>query len=138
MPQMRDLSSQTSQANDNVPPQFEDVGPMSAKGLYRYLGTIVGLVECQARAAETNGQGQSATTRGISFDDFKRLGPPYFSGTSDPTKEEALITKIKKFFDVSDCSDKQKASYATFMLDKEADHWWRMIKRLLEAQEPIT
>ena len=30
--------------------------------------------------------------------------------------------KIEKFFDVIDCSEKQKASYAAFMLDKEADH----------------
>ena len=45
--------------------------------------------------------------------------------------------KIEKFFDVIDCSEEQKASYATFMLDKEADHWWRMTKRLLENQMPI-
>ncbi|RVW77095.1 Transposon Ty3-I Gag-Pol polyprotein [Vitis vinifera] len=42
--------------------------------------------------------------KGSSFDDFKKLGPPYFSA---------------------------------FMLDKEADHWWRMTKRLLEDQRPI-
>ena len=138
MPPRRDLSSQTSQANDNVPPQFENVCPMSAKRLYRYLGTIAGLVEHQARSVETNRQGQSATTRGSSFYDFKRLGPPYFSSTSDPMKAEAWIIQIEKFFDVIDCSDEKKASYAAFMLDKEADHWWRMTKRLLDAQEPIT
>ena len=43
----------------------------------------------------------------------------------------------KKFFIVIDCSEEQKkkkkkTSYATFMLDKEADHWWLMTKRLLE------
>ena len=111
----------------------QHVGPMSAKGLYRYLGTITGLVEHQARATETNRQGQSATTRGSSFYDFKRLGPPYFSGTSDPMEAEAWIIQIEKFFYVIDCSDEQKAFYAAFMLDKDADHWWRMTKRLLEA-----
>ena len=45
--------------------------------------------------------------------------------------------KIEKFFDVIDCSEEQKASYAAFMLDKEVDHWWRMTKRLLEDQGPI-
>ena len=30
-----------------------------------------------------------------------------------------------------------RSSYAAFMLDKEADHWWRMTKRLLEDQGPI-
>ncbi|KAL6345741.1 hypothetical protein AAG906_017485 [Vitis piasezkii] len=61
-----------------------------------------------------------------------KVGSPYFSGTSDPTEAEAWIMKIEKFFDVIDCSEEQKASYAAFMLDKEADHWWRMTKRLLE------
>ena len=44
---------------------------------------------------------------------------------------------IEKFFVVIDCSEEQKkkkkkTSYATFMLDKEADHWWLMTKRFLE------
>ena len=42
---------------------------------------------------------------------------------------------IEKFFIVIDCSEEQKkkkTSYATFMLDKKADHWWLMTKRLLE------
>ena len=45
---------------------------------------------------------------------------------------------MEKFFDVMDCCEKKKASYATFVLDKEVDHWWRMIKRLLDDQGPIT
>ena len=137
MPPRRDSSSQTSHANDDITPQFENMGPMSTKGFYRYLGTIAELLERWARVAETNGQGQSATTRGSSFDDFKRLRP-YFSGTSDPTEAKAWIIKIEIFFDVIDCSDEQKASYSAFMLDKEVDHWWHMTKRLLETQEPIT
>ena len=137
MPPRRPTSSQNSQANDDIPPPPEALAPMSTEGLYRYLGTLAGLVERQARAAGSNGQGQSSSTRNSSFDDFKKLGPPYFSGTSDPTEAEAWIMKIEKFFDVIDCSEEQKASYAAFMLDKEADHWWRMTKRLLEDQGPI-
>ncbi|RVW81511.1 Retrovirus-related Pol polyprotein from transposon 17.6 [Vitis vinifera] len=136
MPPRRAASSQNSQANDDVPP-VEGLPPVSAEGIYRYLGTLAGLVERQARAAGTNVQGQSSSSRGSSFDDFKKLGPPYFSGTSDPTEAEAWIIKIEKFFDVINFSEEQKASYATFMLDKEADHWWRMTKRLLEDQRPI-
>ncbi|KAL6321507.1 hypothetical protein AAG906_019687 [Vitis piasezkii] len=64
-----------------------------------------------ARVLGCSGQGQSSSTRGSSFDDFKKLGPLTFL--------------------------EQKASYATFMLDKEADHWWRMTKRLLEDQRAI-
>ncbi|XP_059597457.1 uncharacterized protein LOC132254850 [Vitis vinifera] len=136
MPPRRAASSQNSQANDDVPP-VEGLPPVSTEGIYRYLGTLAGLVECPARAAGTNVQGQSSSSKGSSFDDFKKLGPPYFFGTSDPIEVEAWIMKIEKFFDVIDCSEEQKASYAAFMLDKEADHWWRMTKRLLEDQRPI-
>ncbi|XP_034710440.1 uncharacterized protein LOC117933155 [Vitis riparia] len=137
MPPRRTTSFQNSQANDGVPPPLEGLPPMNEKRLYRYLGTLAGLVERQARAAEINGQGQSSSSRGSSFDDFKKLGPPYFSGTSYPTEAENWILKMEKFFDVIDRSEEQKASYAVFMLDKEADHWWRMTKRLLEDQGPI-
>ena len=137
MPPRRPASSQNSQANDDVPP-VEGLPPVSAEGIYRYLGTLAGLVERQARAVGTNVQGQSSSSRGSSFDDFKKLGPPYFSGATDPTEAEAWILKMEKFFGVIDCSEEQKASYAAFMLDKEADHWWRMTRRLLEDQGPIT
>ncbi|RVW78377.1 Transposon Ty3-G Gag-Pol polyprotein [Vitis vinifera] len=109
MPPRRPASSQNSQANDDVPP-VEGLPPVSAEGIYR----------CSC------------------FDDFKKLGPPYFSGATDPTEAEAWILKMEKFFGVIDCSEEQKASYAAFMLDKEADHWWRMTRRLLEDQGPIT
>ena len=59
---------------------------MNAEGLYKYLKTLASLVECQARVVETNGQGQSSSSRSFSFDDFKKLGPHYFSGTSNPTE----------------------------------------------------
>ncbi|RVW14025.1 Transposon Ty3-I Gag-Pol polyprotein [Vitis vinifera] len=129
MPPRRPASSQNSQANDDVPP-VEGLPPVSAEGIYRYLGTLAGLVERQARAVGTNVQGQSSSSRGSSFDDFKKLGPPYFSGATDPTEAEAWILKMEKFFGVIDCSKEQKASYATFMLDKEADHWWQEEKAL--------
>ncbi|RVW18432.1 Transposon Ty3-G Gag-Pol polyprotein [Vitis vinifera] len=137
MPSRRPVSSQNSQANDDVPP-VEGLPPVSAEGIYRYLGTLAGLVERQARAVGTNVQGQSSSSRGSSFDDFKKLGPPYFSGVTDPIEAEAWILKMEKFFGVIDCSEEQKASYAAFMLNKEADHWWRMTRRLLEDQGPIT
>ena len=89
---------------------------------HRYLKTLASLVEFQVRAAKTQALGQSSSSRGSSFDDFKKLGFSYFSGTSNPMEAKAWIFKIEKFFYVIDCSDKQKASYATFMLDKEAYH----------------
>ncbi|RVW12567.1 hypothetical protein CK203_106354 [Vitis vinifera] len=63
--------------------------------------------------------------------------PPEALPPMNPTEAEAWIMKIEKFFDVIDCSEEQKVSYASFMLDKEADHWWCMTKRLLEDQRLI-
>ena len=72
---------------------------------------MAGLVDRQARATGSNGQGQSSSSRGSSFDDFKKLSPPYFSDTSNPIEAEALIMMIEKFFIVIDYSEEQKRIY---------------------------
>ena len=82
----RKTSSQNSQANNDVPPPLEALPPMNVEGLYRYLETLVGLVERQARAIDTQALGQPSSSRGSSFDDFKKLASPYFFATSDPTE----------------------------------------------------
>ena len=68
MPPRRPASFQNSQANDDIPPPPKALLPMSTEGIYRYLGTLAGLVERQTRAIGSNGQGQSSFTRGNSFD----------------------------------------------------------------------
>ena len=80
---------------------------MNVEWLYRYLETLAGLVECQARPIETQALGQPSSSKGSSFDDFKKLGP-YFSGILDPTEVEAWILKIEKVFDVINCFKEQK------------------------------
>ncbi|KAL6320577.1 hypothetical protein AAG906_008577 [Vitis piasezkii] len=48
MPPRRPVSSQNSQANNDVPPALEGLPSMNVEGLYRYLKTLAaGLVECQ-------------------------------------------------------------------------------------------
>ena len=89
MPPRRPASSQNSQTSNNVPPPLEGLPPMNVEGLYRYLETLVGLVERQASAIETQSLRQPSSSMGSSFDDFKKLGSPYFFGTSDPTETEA-------------------------------------------------
>ena len=69
---------------------------------------MAGLVERQAKTTGSNGQGQSSSSRGSSFDDFKKLSPPYFSDTSNPIEAEAWIMMIEKFFIVIDCSEEQE------------------------------
>ena len=110
---------------------------MNAERFYRYLRTLASLVERQARVVENQVHGQSSSSKGSSFDDFKKLGLPYFSTTSDLTETESYILKMKKLFNIIDCFEEQKASYATFMLDKKVDQWWHMTKKLLEDQRLI-
>ena len=45
MPMARATFSQNRPVDDDVPPQSEDVPPMSAKRLYTYLGNFSRLVE---------------------------------------------------------------------------------------------
>ena len=56
MSMTRATSSQNRLVDDNVLPQSKDVPLMSAERLYNYLGTLVGLVEGQARGFGNNGQ----------------------------------------------------------------------------------
>ena len=60
-----------------------------------------------------------------------------FFDTSNVMEAKAWILKMEKLFDVIDCSKGQKAAYATIMLEKEANHWQHMTKRLLENQELV-
>ena len=94
----------------------------NVEGLYRYLGIVASLVERQARVTETNVPRQYSSSRGISFDDFKKLGSPYFSGTLDPTKAKAGILKMEKFFDTIDCFEDKKASYTSFMINNKINY----------------
>ncbi|RVW23654.1 hypothetical protein CK203_093951 [Vitis vinifera] len=106
---------------------------------------FAGLVERQARATGSNGQGQSSSTRGSSFDEFKKLGPPYFSGTSDPTEAKAWIMKIEKFFDVIDCFRSKKPLMQHLLFDEKGGRvcrleqgnltWPKVVDRALIAEK---
>ena len=57
MPPRRDLSSQTGQANDEVPPQFDNVGPMSAKGFTDIWGLLLGWLSVRLKLLRLMGKG---------------------------------------------------------------------------------
>ena len=76
MPPRRPTSSQNNQANNDVPHPLEGLLPMNEEGFYRYLETLTGLVERQARVIETQALGQPSSSKGSSFDDFNKLGLP--------------------------------------------------------------
>nr|CAN69789.1 hypothetical protein VITISV_002783 [Vitis vinifera] len=99
MPPKRPASSQNSQANNDVPLPLEGLSPRNAEGLYRYLETLIGLVECQDRAIETQALGQPSSSKGTSFDDFKKLGKFVRLEQGDMTvaQYEAKFTELSCF-----------------------------------------
>ena len=61
----------------------------------------------------------------VSFKDFKLVGPPEFSGSTDPIEAQTWAQEMEKVFEVARVADEQKTSFATFMLKGEASHWWK-------------
>ncbi|KAH7564847.1 hypothetical protein JRO89_XS09G0039700 [Xanthoceras sorbifolium] len=60
---------------------------------------------------------------------FRKLQPPSFEGTTNPLDFEEWIRELEKVFDFINCTDEQKVSCAAFMLKGDAGHWWEMTKR---------
>ncbi|CAL9130901.1 unnamed protein product, partial [Musa textilis] len=88
---------------------------------------------------ERNCGAKTLNHTGSRIEQFKKLSPPCFSGEPDPMVAEQWIMRMEKIFDVLDCPDDQKVSFATFMLEGEAEYWWKTIKRISEARhEHIT
>ena len=50
---------------------------------------------------------------------------------------DSWILDLEKYFDVWNCSKMEKFVFVTFMLSSEAEHFWRMEKRLLKNKEPL-
>lgn len=78
------------------------------------------------------GQSSSASNRGnVTLEQFQKLGPPTFHGTTNPMVAEAWLKQIQKILDAIGCSDELRVVFATFSLQGEADHWWEATARML-------
>ena len=47
---------------------------------------------------------------------------------------EQWIRQIEKIFEVQDCTTDQRVALATYMLEGEAELWWKGARGLLEAR----
>ncbi|XP_028099780.1 uncharacterized protein LOC114299271 [Camellia sinensis] len=63
--------------------------------------------------------------------EFKKIALA-FDGATDPLEAEKWLTEMEKLFPVFECTDDQKVTYATFMLQGIANDWWQMEKRIHE------
>ena len=165
MPPRRTISSRGSEAsrdnelsrttkNLNIPPRVTEqveAPPPTVEGISHMLNNWERLIEIQTHAIEiqvqaaeahaqvskSQTQDQSSMTSGSTFEQFKKLNPPACKGESDPIVAESWTLDFEKYFDVLNCSETQKVVFTTFMLGSEAEHWWRMEKRLLGNEEPL-
>jgi hypothetical protein len=64
--------------------------------------------------------------------EFQRAKPPSFYRYFDPILVERWIMQLDKIFEVLGCTATQKVTFATYMLEGEAEHWWRGARRYLE------
>lgn len=67
--------------------------------------------------------------------EFKKLSPPIFEGGPDPMGAESWLNEIKKILDVLAVPVRDRVRLAAFMLQKEANRWWDMVKRTTDATE---
>ena len=65
---------------------------------------------------------------------FRKANPPSFLGEHDPIKAERWVMQLEKIFGVIECTTEQRVSLATYMLEGEAEYWWKGAKRLLESK----
>lgn len=56
------------------------------------------------------------------LEQFRRMGPTKFKGSSDPSKAKVWQMQLKKILDVIDYTKVLKVSFAIFMLKRETEH----------------
>ncbi|XP_056158560.1 uncharacterized protein LOC115664831 [Syzygium oleosum] len=65
---------------------------------------------------------------------FLKLRPPKFAGMGDPEEAESWIDELHKAFELLRCSEKEKVTLATYQLQGNANHWWK-VKEFLQLQQ---
>ncbi|KAA0032107.1 DNA/RNA polymerases superfamily protein [Cucumis melo var. makuwa] len=58
---------------------------------------------------------------------LKKLGATVFEGSIDPADAENWLNMLEKCFDVMNCPEERKVRLAIFLLQKEAEGWWKCI-----------
>jgi len=62
------------------------------------------------------------------FFDFYKLKHPPFTGGHDPLEAQNWLDELNKIFEVVQCTDKQKVTFAAYMLKGAANNWWNLAK----------
>ncbi|XP_028226353.1 uncharacterized protein LOC114407426 [Glycine soja] len=68
---------------------------------------------------------------------FRKNHPPKFSGDYDPEGDRLWLAETEKIFEAMGCLEEHKVPYATFMLQGEAENWWKFVKPTLAAPRGV-
>ncbi|MQM11784.1 hypothetical protein Taro_044695 [Colocasia esculenta] len=60
---------------------------------------------------------------------FKSMSPPSFKEESDPLLAESCMREIEMIFRAIRCTEGDKVTLATYMLQERADVWWSSLLR---------
>lgn len=72
------------------------------------------------------------------LDKFLKRDPPTFQGEYDPEGAYLWITKVEKILCSITCAERNKVTYAGYLLTGEAETWWTQAKeKLLQANQEI-
>ncbi|XP_052176699.1 uncharacterized protein LOC127791003 [Diospyros lotus] len=71
-----------------------------------------------------------------SEDEEETKNPPIFHGKlgADPSEGEFWIEQTEKLLDHLHCREEEKVNCATFMLQDEADRWWKGVKKAMNPR----
>ncbi|XP_074336703.1 uncharacterized protein LOC141673873 [Apium graveolens] len=67
--------------------------------------------------------------------EFKKLSPPIFEGSTNPSEVDKWLQEMEKIFELLGSTDEQKVNLASYQLQGSAYDWWLMEKRRVENNE---
>ncbi|KAL5545288.1 hypothetical protein UlMin_009072 [Ulmus minor] len=59
---------------------------------------------------------------------FGKMKPTEFAGSTDPLEAEEWLSSMETIFEFMRLTDHERVSCASFMLKKDARHWWATVK----------
>ncbi|KAL5549389.1 hypothetical protein UlMin_004620 [Ulmus minor] len=59
---------------------------------------------------------------------FGKLKPTEFAGSTDPLEAEEWLSSMETIFEFIRLTDQERVACASFMLKKDARHWWATVK----------
>ncbi|XP_038887090.1 uncharacterized protein LOC120077268 [Benincasa hispida] len=79
------------------------------------------------RLATSVGSVRADIEKKYGIERFKALGAVTFEGTANPAEAELWLDVVEKCFNIMNCPEERKVGLATFLLQKGAEKWWKVI-----------